>query len=135
MKTLIKNAVCIVTVIAFSACASGPQVAIDMKSITDTKKYKSDLDECTAIAKNYNLSGNVTANAAMGAAAGGAVVAGVATAIAGAVFLPAIPFIIAGGAIGGGGLGAHAKQKEAKAREDILAQCMTDRGYKAYTRK
>ena len=122
-----------IVVLAFAGCASGPQVAIDPKSISDTAKYKADLDECTAVAKNYDLSGNATANAAVGAVAGGAAVAGVATAVAGAVFLPALPFIIAGSIAGGGALGGHAKQKEAKAREHILSQCMTDRGYKAYT--
>jgi hypothetical protein len=121
-----------IVVLAFAGCASGPQVAIDPKSISDTAKYKADLDECTAVAKNYDLSGNVTTNAAVGAVAGGAAVAGVATAVAGAVFLP-LPFIIAGSIAGGGALGGHAKQKEAKAREHILSQCMTDRGYKAYT--
>jgi hypothetical protein len=63
------------------------------------------------------------------------VVAGIATAVAGAVFWPAIPFIIAGSAVGGGAMAGHSKQKESKAREDILASCMTDRGYKAYTAK
>jgi hypothetical protein len=120
-------------VMSLVGCASGPQVVIDPKSITDTAKYKADMDECTAIAKNYDLSGNTAANAAVGAVAGGAAVAGVATAVAGAVFLPALPFIVAGTLAGGGALGGHAKQKEAKAREHILSQCMVDRGYKAYT--
>ena len=56
-----------IVVLAFAGCASGPQVAIDPKSISDTAKYKADLDECTAVAKNYDLSGNATANAAVGA--------------------------------------------------------------------
>jgi hypothetical protein len=116
-----------------NACASGPRIVVDPKSIADSSKYKVDLSECTQIAKTYDLSGNTAANAAVGAAAGGAAVAGVATAVAGAVFLPAIPFIIAGALAGGGALGGHAKQKETKAREAILQQCMTDRGYRAYT--
>ena len=122
-------------VVTVAGCASGPQVVIDPKSITDTQKYKTDMDECTAIAKNYDLSGNAVKNAAVGAVAGGAAVAGIATAVAGAVFWPAIPFIIAGSVAGGGALGGHAKQKEAKARQEILQQCMTDRGYKAYSAK
>ena len=73
------------------------------------------------------------AAAAAPAAAGGAAVAGVATAVAGAVFAPAIPFILAGSAAGGALMGGSAKKKETAAREAILAQCMTDRGYKAYT--
>jgi hypothetical protein len=137
MHARIEKIICVTLVVAVSVagCASAPQVVIDPKSITDTQKYKADLDECNAIAKNYDLSGNAVKNAAVGAAAGGAAVAGIATAVAGAVFLPALPFIIAGSLAGGGALGGRAKQKEAKARQDILQQCMTDRGYKAYSAK
>ena len=106
---------------------------MDPKSIVDTAKYEADKKECVAIAKNYDLSKNAVKNAAVGAAAGGAAVAGVATAVAGAVFAPAIPFILAGSAAGGALMGGSAKKKETAAREAILAQCMTDRGYKAYT--
>ena len=124
-----------VVVTLVSGCASDPQLAVDPKSIIDTAKFASDKKECTAIAKNYDLSGNAVKNAAVGAAAGGAAVAGVATAVAGAVFAPAIPFILAGSAAGGALMGGSAKKKETAAREAILAQCMTDRGYKAYTAK
>ncbi len=131
-----KKIVTTVAISAFlSACSSQPQLAVDPKSIVDTAKFASDQNECLAIAKNYDLSGNAVKNAAVGAAAGGAAVAGVATAVAGAVFLPAIPFIIAGAAAGGGLMGGSAKKKETEAREAILAQCMTDRGYKVYTAK
>lgn len=126
-------AVAVLTVLA--GCASDPQVAIDPKSIVDTAKYKADKNECTAIAKNYDLSGNAVKNAAVGAAVGGAAVAGVATAVAGAVFAPAIPFILAGSAAGGTLMGGMSKKKETEAREAILAQCMTERGYKAYSSK
>ena len=74
------------------------------------------------------MSGDTGKNAALGAAAGAVGVAGIATAIAGAVFLPAIPFIIAGGVAGGG----MTKQKENEARENILSNCLTERGYKAF---
>jgi hypothetical protein len=124
-----------VMLITLAGCAAEPQVAIDPKSIVDTAKYQSDKNECTAIAKRYDLSGNAVKNAAVGAAAGGAAVAGVATAVAGAVFAPAIPFILAGSAVGGTLMGGSAKKKETAAREAILAQCMTDRGYKAYSAK
>lgn len=116
-----------------AGCASDPQLAVDPKSIVDTAKYEADKKECVAIAKNYDLSKNAVTNAAVGAAAGGTAVAGVATAVAGAVFAPAIPFILAGSAAGGALMGGSAKKKETAAREAILAQCMTDRGYKAYT--
>ncbi len=131
-----KKSIGAIFIITFlTACASQPQLAVDPKSIVDTAKYTNDQNECLAIAKNYDLSGNAVKNAAAGAAAGGAAVAGVATAVAGAVFLPALPFILAGAAAGGGLMGGSAKKKETEAREAILAQCMTDRGYKVYTAK
>lgn len=128
-----KFSLLVVCAALITGCASDPQLAVDPKSIVDTAKYEADKKECVAIAKNYDLSKNAVKNAAVGAAAGGAAVAGVATAVAGAVFAPAIPFILAGSAAGGALMGGSAKKKETAAREAILAQCMTDRGYKAYT--
>ena len=131
-----KNYICAVVIVALvSGCASQPQVVVDPKSIADTAKFNSDQTECLAIAKNYDLSGNAVKNATVGAATGGAIVAGVATAVAGAVFLPALPFILVGAAAGGGLMGGTAKKKETEAREAILSQCMTDRGYKVYAPK
>jgi hypothetical protein len=109
-----------------------PQVAVDPKSITDVAKYNKDKDECTAIATSYDLSEKAGKNAEIGAAAGAVTVAGIATAVAGAVFAPAIPFIVAGGAAGGTAGGGLSKQEETKAREKILAECMTERKYKTY---
>jgi hypothetical protein len=125
----------IILAVFTAGCTSGPQVAIDPRSITDTAKYESDLAECTSIAKNYDMSSSAIKNAAVGATAGGVAVAGIATAVAGAVFAPAIPFIVAGSALGGTALGGGAKMKENNARESILAECMKDRGYKAYSSK
>lgn len=113
-------------------CAGAPQVVIDPKSISDQAKYQKDLDECNSIAQTYALGGATATNAAVGAAASGAAVAGVATAVAGAIFWPAIPFIIAGVAAGGLAGGGLTKSKETAAREKILAECLTDRGYKTY---
>lgn len=116
-------------------CASTPQVAVDPKSITDVSKFNKDKDECTAVATSYDLSEKAGKNAAVGAAAGAVTVAGIATAVAGAVFAPAIPFIVAGGAAGGTAGGGLSKQEETKAREKILAECMSERGYKTYAPK
>ncbi len=118
-----------------SGCASAPQVAIDPKSITDTAKYSKDMDECRAVAASYDLSEGAGKNAAVGAAAGAATVAGIATAVAGAIFAPAIPFIVAGAAAGGTAGAGMTKSSETSARESILAECMTERGYKAYKPK
>jgi hypothetical protein len=59
----------------------------------------------------------------------------IATAVAGAVFLPAVPVIVAGGAIGGGAGSGISKSAETQARESILADCLNERGYKAYKTK
>lgn len=113
-------------------CASAPQVVVDPRSISSEAKYQKDMDECHSIARSYDLNDTATKNAVVGAAAGGVAVAGVATAVAGAVFWPAIPFIIAAAAAGGVAGGGITKSGETTAREKILADCLTDRGYKAY---
>jgi hypothetical protein len=124
----------LITFILF-ACASKPQVAVDPKSITDIVRYNKDKDECTAVAQTYDLSEKTGKNAMVGGAAGAVGVAGVATAVAGAVFWPAIPFIVAGGAAGATTGGGFTKMEETKVRENILEQCMTERGYKVYGAK
>jgi len=115
-----------------SGCASSVNVAVDPASVKDKAKYDQDYKTCQDIARTYDLSNDTGTNAAVGAAAGAVGVAGVATAIAGAVFAPAIPFIIAGGLAGGGLAGGMTKQKESEARENILSECLTERGYKAF---
>lgn len=119
--------------IALAGCASAPQVVVDPKSITSEATYQKDMDECHRIAKSYDLSDTKTKNALLGAAGGGLVVAGVATAVAGAIFLPALPFIAAGATAGGLAGGGLTKSGETSAREKILAQCLKDRGYKTYS--
>lgn len=119
-------------ILLLSGCASAPQVVVDPRSISSEAKYQKDMDECHSIARSYNLSDTTTKNAAVGAAAGGVAVAGVATAVAGAVFWPAIPFIVAGTVAGGVAGGGLTKSGETSARENILADCLSDRGYKTY---
>lgn len=109
------------------------QVVVDPASVLDKAKYDADAAQCIEIAKNYNLSGQAAGNAAVAAAASGAAVAGVATAVAGAVFAPAIPFIIVGSLLGGGAAGDRVNKKELAAREKILEGCLNDRGYKVYS--
>jgi hypothetical protein len=119
------------SLLTVTGCSS-VNIAIDPKSIQDREQFQQDYRTCQEIAETYDLSGDVAANSALGAAAGATVVAGVATAIAGAVFLPAIPFIIAGGALGGGVGGGVTKSKESAAHESILSDCLEDKGYKAF---
>ena len=117
---------------ALAACASTPQIIVDPSSISDQKKYEVDASECLEIARTFDLSGATGAKVVSGALIGGGAVAGIATAVAGAVFAPAVPFIVAGGLAGGGLWGASSSKEERKAREKIMVQCLNDRGYKSY---
>ena len=112
---------------------SGMQVAVDPSSIADQDKFKADRAECQKVAETYNLTGTTVVAGTVAAAAGGVTVAGIAMAVAGGLFPPAIPFIVAGAAAtGAGGIGWN-KSKEKDAREKIMAACLTERGYKAYS--
>lgn len=113
-------------------CASSPQLVVDPKSISNEASYQADLDECRTIAKSYDKGDTTAKNAAVGTVVGGTAVAGVATAIAGAVFLPAVPFIVAGAALGGLASGGTSKMSEVKAQEHVLAECMATRGYTVF---
>ena len=118
--------------ILLSGCASEPRIVVNQNSILDQKKFEQDQAECIEVARNYELSGEKAGKAVAGAVIGGTAVAGIATAVAGAVFAPAIPFIIAGAVAGGGLWGASVSKEEAKARESILIQCLQSRGYEVY---
>ncbi len=115
-----------------TACASRPQIAVDPRSIANQAKYEQDLNECTSVAENYDLTEGTAKTAIVGAAAGGGAAAGVAAAVAGAIFWPAIPFIAGAALVTATGSGGLVKVKEADARETILADCMTERGYKTF---
>lgn len=128
--TQIVAGICIASFL--SGCASSVNVAVDPTSITNKSKFDEDYKLCQDIAKTYDLSQDKNTNAALGAAAGAVGVAGIAVAVAGAVFAPAIPFIIAGGAVGGGLAGGATKSKESEARETILSDCLNSKGYKAF---
>lgn len=117
----------------FSGCSTTLNVAVDPSSILDRIKWNSDHEACRQVAETYDLSSDTTKNAVLGVAAGAAGVAGIATAVAGAIFLPAIPFIIAGAVAGGTAGGGLTKSKETSAREKIMAECLTQRGYKAFS--
>jgi hypothetical protein len=114
------------------SCASGPQVVVDPKSVTDGIKYNKDMAECKTIADNYDASSATTGSALLGA---GAAVGTAALVLAtGGLYLLPAGILAAGGggaAIGGG----ISKSKESESRERIWADCLNDRGYKAYTSK
>lgn len=122
--------VSIVLVASITGCATGPQIVVDPQSIKDVTKYDKDLAECKAISEGYDASGATTGSALLGA--GAAVgTAALVLATGGMYLLPAgIVAAGAGGAAVGGGI---SKNKEGRAREKIWAECMAERGYKAYT--
>lgn len=129
---MLRNSLVVLSGLLYFGCASTVHVAVDPGSIENQAQFKEDYKLCQDVAKTYDLSSDVGTNAALGATAGAVGVAGIATAVAGAIFAPAIPFIVAGGAMGGGVTGGMTKQKETEARESILAQCLSERGYKAF---
>ena len=119
-----------------SACtSSAPRIAVDPSSIKDQATYDKDYEGCLNLAKTIDISDEKMMKAIGGAAIGTAAVAGIATAVAGAVFAPAIPFIIAGGLAGGGLWGSSASKEEKQAREGVLTGCLRDKGYKVYGAK
>ena len=107
-------------------------IVFHISQVEDMEQYNQDLDQCTQLAITIDLDSEAAIKSLAGAAAGGVAVAGIATAVAGAVFLPALPFIAAGAALGGGALGAGVSAKEKKQRNQIFGNCMRDRGYRAY---
>ena len=130
----IKNTVALLSAVALvSACtSSAPRIAVDPASISNQAEYDEAYEGCVGLARTVDLGSEKAGKAIAGAAIGTAVVGGIATAVAGAIFAPAIPFMIAGGAAGGGLWGSSASKEEKQAREAILVQCLSDKGYKVY---
>lgn len=131
-STLKRVFILILSASIVTACASKPQIAVDPRTVANQAKYEQDLNECTVVAENYDLTEGTAKTAIVGAAVGGGAAAGVAAAVAGAIFWPAIPFIAGAALVTATGSGGVVKVKEADARETILADCMTERGYKTF---
>ena len=129
-----KNNVFAISIMFLMSCASStPQMIIDPASVSDASKLPIDQSECTAIAQQYDLTGEIVAKGIGGGAIGAVAVAGIATAISGGLFAPAIPWMLAGGTASGALWGSSASRNEIEARENILSECMTDRGYRVYS--
>ena len=84
----------------YSCATSSPLFVVDPNSVEDEEQVVIDREECYQIAANIDMGDEVTGKAIGGAVLGSAGVAGVAALAYGAVFAPAIPFIVAGGAAG-----------------------------------
>jgi len=131
MKNKYKNTtVATLLTVTIVACSTPPQVVIDPASIKDVTKYESDLAQCKAVSEGYDASTATAGSAVLGA--GAAVgTAALVLATGGMYLLPAgIAAAGAGGAAAGGSI---SQNKESRAREKIWANCMTERGYKAYS--
>ena len=118
------------SIIFLTSCASKPQIVVDPQSIEDVTKYETDMAECQTLSKGYDGTNAVAGSAALGAGAAVGTTAAV-LATGGAYLLPAgIALAAGGGAALGGGL---SKSKVNRAQEKIWANCMSERGYKAFT--
>ena len=115
------------------ACSSQPRIVVNQATVKDQEQYVKDFDLCYDIAKTIDLTDETALKSIAGAAVGGTAVAGVATAVAGAVFAPAIPFIVAGSLAGGGLWGASSSKEEQIARERVMTQCLRGKGYEVYS--
>jgi hypothetical protein len=126
----VKKIIAITVCISLFGCAAAPQVAVDPQSIKDVDKYNKDMAECKAISETYDASGATAGNAALGA--GAAIgTAALVLATGGLYLLPAgVAAAGGGGAAVGGGI---SQSKENNAREKIWADCLTGRGYKAFS--
>ncbi len=127
-----KKIILATVIVGVVGCASSPQVIVDPKSISDGIKYNRDMAECKTISENYDASAATAGSAMLGA--GAAVgTAALVLATGGLYLLPAgVAIAGGGGAAVGGGI---SQSRENQAREKIWADCLNDRGYKAYTSK
>lgn len=120
-------------IILLVSCATSQSLyVIDPKTIENEAKLKVDEAECFQLAKTIELDDEKASKAVAGIALGAGGAAGAAALAFGAVFPPAIPFIAAAGALGGGLYGASASDKEKAYRTNVLQQCLEERGYKLY---
>jgi len=133
MKKYRTTLLLLVLTLAMLACtSSSPRIAVDPSSISDQATYDRDYEGCLQLAKTIDISDEKLMKSIGGAAIGVASVGGIATAVAGAIFAPAIPFMIAGGLAGGGVWGSSVSKEEKQAREGVLTGCLRDKGYKVY---
>ncbi len=131
MKKIIS--ILLITSLTVACTSPTPRIAVDPSTIVDQETYNKDFDSCLALARTIDLSDETAMKAVGGAVIGAAAVGGVATAVAGAIFAPAIPFIIAGSLAGGGLWGSSVSKEEKSAREAVLTGCLRNKGYSVYS--
>ena len=120
----------VIIIFILQSCAAAPKIAVDPSSIMDVAKYEKDLEECRAVSLNYDNSDAAGKSAVLGA--GGALIGATAVLATGGLYLLPGGVALVGGAGAAAGKGSADKSQN-RAQEKIWANCMKDRGYKAYT--
>lgn len=116
-----------------SCATTEPMLVVDPASVKDPNKVVIDREECIAIAANIDMKNEALGKSFAGGIIGGGAVAGAAALAYGAVFAPAIPFIILGGTATGSIWGSSVSKEEKRIKDKILKECMIDRGYRVYS--
>ena len=136
----------LIIVLACSGCASSPKklelqkVSVVPESITNQEQYEQDVVECDEIAQQYDLSDKKVLKKILGAGIGGAGGYFVTGTLAGlGMLVGAVPVgswlaVSAIGTLAGATAGAKmqeagALQEELRARQNILYNCLDEKGY------
>lgn len=136
----------LIIVLACSGCASSPKklepqkVSVVPESITNQEQYEQDVVECHEIAQQYDLSDKKVLKKILGAGIGGAGGYFVTGSLAGlGMLVGAVPVgswlalsaigTLAGAAAGAKMQEADASQEELRARQNILYNCLDEKGY------
>ena len=112
---------------------SSVNVVVDHTSIRNQARFEKDVDQCQTLAESYDLTNDKIHSAAVGAGGGAVTTIGLASAIVGTMHVPSMPFMLAGSLGGGSVLSGWSSHQENAAQERILTQCLTRKGYRAYS--
>jgi hypothetical protein len=119
-------------ILSLSACSS-VNVVVDHSSIYNQARFERDAAQCRQLAESYDLKNDKIMSSLVGAGGGAVTTVGLASAILGTLYVPSAPFMVAG-TLGGGSLGnGWMSYKENATQEKILTQCLTRKGYRAYS--
>jgi hypothetical protein len=119
-------------ILSLSACSS-VNVVVDHSSIYNQARFERDAAHCRQLAESYDLRNDKMLSSMVGAGGGAVTTVGLASAILGSLYVPSAPFMLAG-TLGGGSLGnGWMSYKENAVQEKILTQCLTRKGYRAYS--
>jgi outer membrane murein-binding lipoprotein Lpp len=119
-------------VFSLAGCSS-VNVVVDSASIRNQARFDRDSTQCTELAQSYDLNNDKVANTVLGAGGGALTTVGLASAVVGSLYIPSMPFMMAG-TLGGGGMGVGwSSYKENAVQEKILTQCLTRKGYRTYS--